>query len=294
MINVSPRVLPQPGGSYLVADAMEQQLRVYASNGHLVHTFGRRGSGPGEFQHISAIARLHDGTILVADMGGQLTRFDSTGTRVLRTVLSGLGPVYEMLVLDDSMVAIIGRKGGRSETPLVHEWNLVRERVSRAYFSAPQGPKGFAGAYAFTGFANGAVRGDTLAVVFALQDTLHLFLRGGREIGKMPLPFRGFRRLSDPLSPEGSPEQFQSWLESFSATTDLYWLPDGSFLVQYLDQKRSDRVWSLLHMRRDGGPLWETAGSPKLLATAADGSLVFVRPGAEAPNVWSIGRVAAR
>lgn len=294
VINVSPRVTPEADGSFLVSDGKEQQVRFYASDGRLLGTFGRRGSGPGEFQNVTRAVRLNDRSILAADMVGGLTVFDSTGTRVLRTVRTGLGPIYEVQVLDDSVVAIVGRQGGQLQSPLVHEWNLETGRVSRSYFPAPQGPPGLSGEYALTGFADLAARGDTLAVLFALQDTIHLFLRGGRQIGVVPVAFRGFRRLHEPLADNASPDGMRAWLESFSAATDVFWLNDGSFLVQYVDQERSDRLHSLLHMRRNGEPSWEVSHGPRLLAVAPDGSLVFVKPGAEAPNQWSIATLASR
>ncbi|HET7228497.1 MAG TPA: hypothetical protein VFJ16_00710 [Longimicrobium sp.] len=292
VINVSPRVTPDTRGAFLVTDGQEQQLRFYTSDGHLLGTAGRRGSGPGEFQNLTRAVRLRDGSILTADMGGALTRLDSEGAHVLSIARTGLLPIYELVVLDDSVVVIIGRKGGRMEGPLLHEWNLATSRISRSYDLAPQGPRGFSGAYAFTGFADAAARGDTIAVLFALEDTVRLFVRGGRPIGAIPVPFRGFRPLTTPLDPAAPPDRFQAWIESFSAATDLYWLQDGSFLVQYFDQKRSDHLFSLLHMSRDGNPVWEVSHTPKLLALTAQDSLVFVRPGADAPNEWSIATLA--
>ncbi len=289
-INASPTVEPQADGSFLVADALEQQLRFYAPDGRLRSTFGRRGSGPGEFQHLAAAVRLRDGGILAADMMGTLTRFDSTGRQVVQTWRSGLGPIYRMRVLDDSAIAIVGRRGGQMETPLVHVWSLPAERVSRSFFPAPQGGPGFAGAYAFTGFADGAVRGDTLAVLFALQDTLRLFLRDGGPVGKLPLPFRSFRPMTDP-PPPGMGDDFKEWLGSYSVATAVYWLRDGSFLVQQMDQHGSERSYTLLHLPHDGRGGWQVANSPELLAVAPDGSLVFAKPGSEAPNEWSIGRL---
>ncbi|HET7464358.1 MAG TPA: hypothetical protein VFJ82_24075 [Longimicrobium sp.] len=292
VINVSPWVTVLPSGEFLVSDGKEQQLRFYAPDGRLRGTFGRRGSGPGEFQHLARAVRLNDGTILAADMMGEMTRFDSAGARVLGTAHTSIGPLYELLVLNDSTVLIIGRKSGAVAGPLLHEWNLKGGRIMRSYFAAPQGPPGFAGSYAFTGFANADVRGDTVAVLFALEDTVRLFDRG-RQIGKVAVPFRGFRKMETPLEPDPPPERFRAWWESYSTVTDLYWLRDGTFLVQYADQLRSDRRYSLLHMSREGTPLWEASGSPNLLTLAADESLVFVKPGAEAPNEWSIATLTA-
>jgi hypothetical protein len=293
VINVSPWVSADSLGTFLVADGMEQQLRSYAPDGRLRHTFGRRGSGPGEFQHLTRATRLSDGTILAPDMMGQVTRFGPEGSRVVQTTRSGLGPIYDVAVLDDSSVAIVGRKGGRMDSPLIHVWDLGRGRIVRSFFPAPQGPRGFASAYAFTGFADVAVRGDTLATIFALEDTVRLFLRDGREAGKIPVRFGGFHPIEQPLSPNLPPDQFQRWLGSFSTVTDLFWLRSSGFLVQYMDQHGSDRTYSLLRMDRHGRKLWEVAGSPRLLAVTPQDSLVFVKPGAEAPNTWSIAALSA-
>src|SRR4051794_6562254 len=79
VINVSIYVAPASGGDFLVSDGQEQQVRIYAPDGRLRRTFGRRGNGPGEFQHIAHALRLRDGRVLVADITGSLTMFDSAG-----------------------------------------------------------------------------------------------------------------------------------------------------------------------------------------------------------------------
>jgi hypothetical protein len=293
VINVSPAVSPDVGGMYLVSDALEQQIRIYGPEGRLRSTFGRRGSGPGEFQHLNSVVRLPDGTVLAADMGGEITHFDSTGTRVTSTSRSGLGPLYRIVPVDDSTVVLVGRKAGRMSTPLVHVWDVRGRRILRSLYPAPQGPPGFASSYAVNGFADVAVRGDTLAVLFALEDTVHLFDRRGRALGKVPVPYRAFRPMREPLPEHASPAAIERWEQSFSSSTNLFWLRDGSFLVQYLDQKNSDRSFGLLRMTRRGGGDWEVAGSPRLLAVRPEGLLVFVKPGAEAPNRWSLAEFSA-
>lgn len=292
VINVSPWVQPDGSGKFLVADGMEQQIRAYGADGRLHGIFGRRGSGPGEFQHLVRSVRLPDGSILAPDMMGQLTRFDSAGQRVLSTARTGIGPIYDIAILDDSSVLIVGRKGGESEGPLLHEWSVRNSRLLSSFFPAPQGRRGFAGAYAFTGFADVAVRGDTLAAIFALEDTVRVFTRDGRALAKIPIPFANFHALEKPLPANRPPQEFQEWLGSFSTATDVFWLDDGTFLIQYMDQHASDRMYSLLHMDRAGRKLWEVTNAPRLLAVAAADSLVFVKKGAEAPNEWSIAKLS--
>ena len=71
-----------------------------------------------------------------------------------------------------------------------------------------------AGAFAFAGPRDVAVRGDIVAVVFALSDTVYL------------LRFRW---------PGPGTQAFRAWNEGFPALSHLYWLRDGSFLVQHFD-----------------------------------------------------------
>lgn len=289
MINVSPRVEPERGGGFLVADGQEQQLRLYSPDGRLRGTFGRRGMGPGEFQHISRAIRLNDRRILVSDMGGTVATFDSTGTHLLHTARTGLVPLYRIAVIDDTLVAMSGRHGS-GDTPLIHVWNLASDRVIRRFFPAPQGPPGFAGAYAFSGFTAVRTRGDTLAVMFALTDTIFLFRPDGSPAGRVPIRFRGFRRMSQPV-PQGSDEEFQAWRRTYSAASDLFWLRDGSFLVEYFDRDASEMHYGLLHMARDGRGIWEVPDAPYLLAVTSEDSLVFVTRGSDAPNQWSLANL---
>lgn len=289
VINVSPRVTPDPRGGFLVADSQEGQIRLYSSSGALLRHFGRVGRGPGEFRHVTAAARLPSGDIVAADMAGVLTIFDELGSRVLRTSRTPLGPLYSLAVLDEDHVALTGRIGGTPGSPLVHVWDLRAERLVRSFFRAPAPPPGFEGAYAFAGSADLAVRGDTVAVVFALTDTIYLYERDGTPVGKVPWTARHFRPITKPMPRGVAPARFQRWTESFSAAAQLFWEPDGDFNVAFFDMIGHEATWRLIHMDRSGSEFLEIPDAPKLLSiTPTDSSLVFMRPGSEEPNLWSI------
>lgn len=290
VINVSPRVYPD-GDGFLVADSKEAQIRRYGPDGRLRARLGRRGAGPGEFQYVIAAVRLSSGEILAADMMGTLTIFSPRGDSVRHTARTPLGPLYEVVPLDDSLVVLVGRVGASAETPLMHLWDVRRDTIVRSFFPAPQGRGELQSAYMFTGFADAAVRGDTIATIFALSDTVRMYTRDGREVGKVAIPFRHFRRLESGMPQQGGPAELQEWMESYSAASGLFWLSDGTFLVQYYDQRDAETVWRLLRMTRDGRPLMEIVDSPKLLAGSEPDALTFVKPGAEAPNVWSRARL---
>lgn len=291
VINVSPRVQAEPG-SFLVADGQEQQARLYGHDGRLLRQFGRRGSGPGEFEHISLGLRLPDKRILIADMNGAVTVFDSTATNVQHVARTPLSPLYGAVVLDDSLLILTGRMTSGS-TALAHVWNVRSDRLVRSFFTPPKPRPEMEGAYAFSGFANAAVRGDTVAMLFALSDTIYLFRGDGRSVGKLPIPFHSFRRIEKPV-PRGTMDDFKRWSESFSAASSIFWLSDGGFLVQYWDRRNGAPSWRLTRLTRKGVGVWEVIDSPQLLAVGPADTLVFVKPGAEAPNVWSIARLSLR
>jgi hypothetical protein len=294
VINVSIYVAPSGDGGFLVSDGQEQQVRFYAPDGTLRRTFGRRGNGPGEFQHITKALRLTDGRVLVADFTGPLTFFDSAGQKVVHTAPSHLGPVYNVCAINDSLVAFTGRADAANNSTLLHVWNLRRDSLVVDAFSVPT-PRGFESAYAIGGVTTLAVRGDTIATLFALKDTIYLFRTDGRPLRRIPIQFRAFRRLTKPApDDEVTSEAFKRWDRSYSNATGLFWLSDGSFLVQYYDRIQRTPEWRIAHVDRNGRSLAEVVGTPMLLGTLPGDSLVFQKPGSDTPDVWAIGTIASR
>lgn len=293
VINVTPRVTLDPRGGFLVADGREAQVRRYAADGDLQRVIGRKGSGPGEFRQLSSVHRLPDGRIVAAEMGGKVSVFDEHGVKLLHARQAPVAPLYDADVLDARHLLLAGRRIGTGGTALVHVYDVETGAITRSFFGVPRHEPELAGGYAFAGTADVVARGDTVAAVFALSDSIYLFGPTGAELGRVAIPFERFRRLTRPMPTSGATvEAFRAWGETFSAVSHLYWLRDGSFLVQYFDMKGVEPQWRLLHMDRSGRRLFEGVDTPKLLAAggAAD-ELVFVHPAAEAPNVWVSARL---
>jgi len=292
VMNVTPRVKLDPLGGFLVADASEAQIRRYAANGALVSDFGRRGRGPGEFLRLSAALRARRDSIIAVEINGRISRFDPTGRVAGSTRQTRLGPVYNATLVGDSLLVLAGRLGGSADTPLLHVWSLRGDTLLRSFFRPAPPPAGMEGTYAFAGTSDVTSRGDTLAAVFALSDTVYLFDVRGRALDKVAIPFRGFRRPSERMPVRASLDEYRRWASGFSAISQVFWQPDGSFLVQYFDTNGVEPSWRLLRMSRHGEPRFELRDSPQLLAVAASGpELYFVRPGAETPASWIAARL---
>jgi hypothetical protein len=291
VINVFPRVRMDAGGRFLVADAREVQFRVYDVDGRLATRFGERGGGPGEFRSPVVALRSSTGDILAGDLSGLLVRYDSTGSTVLESTRLPLGPLFDVRPLAGSLLVLAGGLTARSPF-LLHIWDTSADSLVRSFFSPPI-ERGLEAEHHATRAVRIAVRGDTIAALYAHGDTIHLFGRDGEALGTVPVPYVHFRRLSTKHRGGASREAILRWTETFSIATDLFWTPDGGFLVQYNDNRGGELHWRLLRTTRDGRRVFELQDTPRLLAADdAGATLVFVSPGAETPARWSLARLA--
>ena len=72
---------------------LDPRVLVFDADGSFVHTFGRSGQGPGEFNMPLNLAVMRDGTAIVGDLGHRAYQlFDESGAfvRMVRMEMSGL------------------------------------------------------------------------------------------------------------------------------------------------------------------------------------------------------------
>lgn len=98
-------------GRIIVGVGGEFELRLYDSNGRLVRTVGRRGSGPGEFRQISGPWLVDGGRFAVFDQRQQrLSVFDTTGVLLGSANMRGEAGMVPARALDgapDGRVLIV-------------------------------------------------------------------------------------------------------------------------------------------------------------------------------------------
>jgi hypothetical protein len=289
VINVAPQVRLDGAGNFLVADAKESQVRVYGPTGRLIHHFGGKGGGPSEFNGPIAAMRRSSEEIIVVDRGGKGAIFSSDGRDVMKTFRLPLGPLYDANLVNDSVLLLAGRVPGKLDTPLLHLFNLNSLSLSQSFFPAPAISGMDKMAEPTVGFAGSAVRGDTIAAVYALSDTVYLFGLDGSVRGKVPMNSRHFRRMKTPAPAPGSPiNVVRDWIASFSLTSHVFWAPSGDFLVQYQDREGPILHWRLTRISRSGKPVFDVRDTPRLLAASNEGStLYFISPNSITPDTWT-------
>lgn len=289
---VLPVVTTNAAGQFLVADIRHHQVRRHDRNGKLLFVFGARGAGPGEFTRLAGAVEVGNRMIVAADGDGEIIYFSPSGTETAR-YQTPLESIHNLSIVNDTTVAITGRAAGNVDGELVHLWSLRQNRIVCSFFQMPQHKESLRSAYLFSNSVDVAIRGDSAAVTMALSDTVYLFTLDGQMRAKLPLVAPHFRRVQRP-PPDNLAENAdrrREWSRTFSRISRVFWATDGSLYVQFFDLENATPTWSLVYIRRDGGPSLEVRNNPRMLTVSAyDSRLYFVHPESEGDTLWAIGR----
>jgi len=289
VINVSPEVVVDDDGSFLIADGRERRVRIYGPRGDLVTQFGREGGGPGEFGMPIRVWRQRGGGLMVVDMSRGFMEFDSSGHRFLKGSAVPVELLYtaDPLSVDHTLVAGLVR-GSTDPRRLLHVWDRETETFRHSFFPTPGDSVTRLAARNF-GWVDFARRGDSIAAISAFTDTLFLFDPVGQELGRVALPIRDFRRIRS-YDPRSSIVELEEWLSDLHLLVGVHWLNDGSLLVQYQRPQGADNEWNLLRATVAGDRIFDLHHTPELLAVNDD-RLFFVDPQSLTPNRWAVTRL---
>ena len=287
VINVTPDITVEEDGSFLIADGREARIRKYGPSGELIYQIGRRGDGPGEFGMPLEVERRSDNDNLqVLDISKGLIEFDPTGERHIVTTRLTIRPAYTAEALGEHRTLLAGLLMDTEDPrPLLHIWDGTSQTPSHSFFPTPGDSLTRLAARNF-GWADFARKGDSIVAIAAFTDTLFVFGLEGQALGRVPLPIQGFPHI-DSYEPQASPPELQRWLDDLLLLVDVYWLDDGSFLVQYQRPRGADNEWNLVRTNMRGHLLLDVRNTPQLLAVA-DGRLYFIDPRSLTPNRWVI------
>lgn len=279
---VDPHVTVDPFGGYLISDPAEGRFYRYDDNGQRRFVAGRRGSGPGEFNSISRVARLHDGNLVAGDMFRGWRLWDSSGQGEIRRGDLPLVPQYSITPVDSDLVVVAGRRLHDSAPTLLHFFSLPSWAPRTTAFTVP-GDSLTRLVSATFGFVSLAVHADTVAAVEAFTDTVFLFTKAGTLLRRIPLPLQGFRRPT--LAPHGGRRSraLRGWISSFDRILGFGWTASGTFVVQTAYLTDEGPSYSTFLVDKSGSGMAHLPHSPHFLAARGD-TLLFLHPHRPAPN----------
>jgi hypothetical protein len=298
VVNVTPRIAPDPlSGGFLVADQRESQVRVYGRSGRLISYLGRLGQGPGEFEMVTSLRRLNDGSLIAAEWNGRLTKFSAAGDSTV-TISTGLIRLEDMEVLDDSLIALTGFDRSLPTDQIdsrIHIFDLRRGRfVARFFRPEPLFQKSQIAITA--GWTKIALKEDTLAAVFSLVDSVYLYSADGRRIDQIGFGGDWFRHAREEPSSgvTRDPKRRAEWLSTLDFVGDVQFLPNGDFgvVVQRVEPGTAlNYTYELLRIDRNGRNVVRVADVPRVLLLMPNtDTIVTMDPDLEVPNRWLVGR----
>lgn len=287
VINVDPWFTADPTGGLLAADFRESRIRRYDSEGRLQWQIGRPGLGPGEFGPVLAVARISGDTLLAAEMTGKMSLLVEDSLRVLRVLPPYPGGLIEELdLLPSGEVLVSGRwRSGAASEGLLRVLDPTTGKVMSSFFTPSVADHLRRGA-AQAGWTTSDIRGDTVATMFAFSDTIYLYGTSGDLYQRIPVHSRF-------VAATVSPEDFDGpvgWLRHHSQFSEIEWLPDGRFLIQYLGGTSDspsvtpEMRYHVLLVERDGTPLVEITDNPRFYAIDGEGNIYFQDPAAMTAN----------
>lgn len=279
---------------FIVADRGQAQIRAYSGDANLLWSAGRRGPGSQEYQALRNAVRTSSGDVVALDNLGKIVYYDAGG-HFKGTANTTLGPTYGSWLLDDSTLLISGRRAGDPQSPLLHVWSMRSNTILRSFFTVPPHDPAYDQAYRFSGWASAAVVGrDTLAVIYALTDTLYLVRPDGTPISKHSMGLRHFRRLREPEPRQETEESQTAWRNSYTRLSEIIPGRDRSFYVQYFNLHQLEAVWGVANLRlSDTGveTVFDVPQAPRLLGISPrDSRLFFLKADSLESVTWSIAR----
>ncbi|WP_420130297.1 hypothetical protein [Longimicrobium sp.] len=218
-------------GSFYVTDQFAGRLLQIDRSGRIARTFGRKGTGPGEFAQINLM--FSRGNELFVNEGRQSVFhvFDR------RTGQVQGGRRHEGIFRDVRLVGNTAWLGMQNSThgTAVARWDLDSDSV-RYMIPLPREyreSQPLAGIYSSVFVVPWA---DTLLVGYAGSDDLHLATQGGTLVDTVSLPIRARRGVPDDIVKRLPKLQWPEMIASASALFGLGRFADGRVAAVHLDQ----------------------------------------------------------
>lgn len=287
VVTVQPKVSVDPKGGFLVADSREHQVRVYSRRGELEQVFGAGTTRGSSIDRPQSAKRLLNGDILVANLVGPLTLIPDHPGQTPTSIPSALRTARDLQVLNEREVLVVGTDSAPPSATLFI-LDVPRGQYIRSFFPPP----GHLDKGVTTTFSSviTAHRGDRLAVVHMLSDTLVFVDRYGVELSRVRIPIDPFVAPIGPLPPLETEAERRAWTSQFTHVVNVFWIEDDQLIVQW--QKLTgvlgiDR--GIVQMDTTGSRVWAIAPAPTLVAVRGD-EFFFLDPQAEAPNRWLVAK----
>lgn len=244
-----------------VIDGTVSEIRLFARNGRHRQTFGREGSGPGEFRSAIAVVRAPDGALVVADSRRRLQYFYAKGNayEYRRSVTLSFG-ARSMCYLGSTLFINGGSIDDGKVVRAVDENGVVLRAFGEVYrsgsaiidYQVAQGRIACDEPRQLIYYMAGGMLGDVRA-----------FRPSGEELWRVHVPdykTNRVREISNGYTVEPSPTGVHT-------TGNVVALPDGGVLAQWMFLTREQRDAKELPTEVHSVLIDAVSGRPSYLGT---------------------------
>jgi hypothetical protein len=280
VVTVNPILTPDSRGGFFVVEEAEEQVRVYSERGQLEKVLGEGTGRADSLRAPTGADRLESGDIIATSLlTSNLTIVPADSGKPVWQMRTPLRLLEGVLVLDDERVLLTGPDLPYPQA-LLHIFNLSSDSMIKSFFPPPAQVD--SNVALVLGRVHVALRGNRVAAVHSLSDTVFLFDRLGTLQSSVRIPIDSFNvpeRLPDI---EALPER-RAWIDSRLLLWDVFWDGDDALIVQTVRGRRSNAEYSIVRMDALGRQSWAIHRSPRLL-TVRDSLFYFQDPGTSLPN----------
>ncbi|MYA41176.1 MAG: hypothetical protein F4Z31_05435 [Gemmatimonadetes bacterium] len=239
--NPSSLVVDTLDGSFLVSDHYSGRMFRFGRDGSVVQTYGRPGSGPGEFQGIGPAFVLNDSVVVGADLGRRrLSRFVSgTGEHAGLTPYPGSAGLTTAIVNGVALVPSVDLDSMKAMVVWDPAGGSLRHVIDlpETYRRSLGGPGVFMGMF---GLGTVAAWPDTMLFGMGGTNEVYVATWDGEVIDTVHLP--NVRRRGVPhdaqerIDDVGNPSTtFNERMEMLSLLHGLYVMSDGATVFIHHD-----------------------------------------------------------
>jgi hypothetical protein len=176
---------------------------------------------------------------------------------------------------------------GRSK---LHVWDWDEDTILRSFFT-PFESTPHTDAIKMASWVRADLRGDTIAAIHPVADSVFLLRLDGSRIDALPLRIEGY------VAPRPAPDEVatdmalrRDWVSTFDLISEVEWLGNGDLLVAYRRQYPDSIVWNTVLVSRTSAPSIQMLQTGQLVNVGPGDEVLFIDPRSELPNQWLIAR----
>lgn len=285
VVTVQPHVSIDPRGGFLVADSRESQVRVYSRTGALERVLSDGSERTVYLERPYGASRMANGDIVVADFAsGSITVIPTHPEEPARIIETPIFPLVDVKVLNERQVLLLGEDSVYARA-LLHVWDLPSGEIVKSFYPPPKHLD--QDVVATLGRVSTASRGNKVAAVYSLSDTLVFFDRDGNELSRVHIPIDPFIAPTGPLPEVNTFRAQQAWVSQFTFISGVFWIGEDQLLVQWELANGFQADYGLVQMDTTGRRIWGMAPAPRLFGVRDD-EFFFQDPSSDALNRWIV------